>query len=43
MIRALVGLFFSRCPYCKSVEFRSVGVPELGRASLPLATPTLPV
>lgn len=26
MMRALIGLLFSRCPYCKSVEFRSVGV-----------------
>ena len=26
MIRTLIGLFSSRCPYCRSVEFRTVGV-----------------
>jgi transposase-like protein len=26
MIRALAGLFSARCPHCRSVEFRSVGV-----------------
>ncbi len=26
MIRQLAGLFSARCPHCKSVEFRSVGV-----------------
>jgi hypothetical protein len=26
MIRTLIGLFSARCPYCKSIQFRSVGV-----------------
>jgi len=26
MIRALIGLFSTRCPYCKSIDFRSVGI-----------------
>ena len=26
MIRALLGMFSSRCPHCKSIEFRGVGV-----------------
>jgi transposase-like protein len=25
MIRATVGLFFKRCPRCRSIDFRSVG------------------
>ena len=26
MIRAAMGLFFKRCPYCKSIDFRVVGI-----------------
>jgi hypothetical protein len=26
MIQTFIGLFSSHCPYCKSVEFRTVGV-----------------
>jgi hypothetical protein len=26
MIRAAVGLFARRCPHCKSIDFRNVGV-----------------
>ena len=26
MIRSTIGLFSTRCPHCKSIDFRSVGV-----------------
>ena len=26
MTRALMGLLSKRCPYCRSIEFRSVGI-----------------
>jgi len=26
MIRALMGIFSTRCPYCRSISFRSVGI-----------------